>query len=170
MEQQKQQIAAVMAAAVKYDQGDARRIQHLIKVHDLCRMIGVMEKLGEEELFILETAAILHDIGIHLCEEKYGRCDGKLQEQEGPAVAQQILKALSYEEKVIERVSYLIAHHHTYTDIEGMDYQILVEADFLVNLYEDALPKAAVMTAYHKIFVTASGKALCRDMYGLKIE
>mgnify|MGYP000340972515 FL=1 len=33
-----------------------------------------------------------------------------------------------------ERVAYLIGHHHTYDKIEGMDYQILVEADFLVNI------------------------------------
>ena len=36
--------------------------------------------------------------------------------------------------RVTERVAYLIGHHHTYDKIEGMDYQILVEADFLVNI------------------------------------
>lgn len=47
-----------------------------------------------------------------------------------------MLETLDFEDSVIDRVCYLIAHHHTYTDINGLDYQILVEADFLVNLYE----------------------------------
>ena len=45
-----------------------------------------------------------------------------------------------------ERVQYLIGRHHTYNDIDGIDYQILVEADFLVNMYEDSLSKKAENT------------------------
>ena len=56
------------------------------------------------------------------------------------------------------------------------DYQILVEADFLVNLYEDGrtdgdgrfVPdKAAVETAYQRIFATETGKWICRSMFAL---
>ena len=50
-----------------------------------------------------------------------------------------ILKKLEFPAPVTERVAYLIGHHHTYDKIEGMDYQILVEADFLVNINEDGL-------------------------------
>ena len=46
---------------------------------------------------------------------------------------------------MIERVKYLIAHHHTYDAIDGIDYQILVEADFLVNILEDGLAKEAAL-------------------------
>ena len=53
-------------------------------------------------------------------------------------------------------------HHHTYTNIDGMDYQILVEADFLVNLYEDSVPKAAAQNALDKIFKTQTGKTICK--------
>jgi hypothetical protein len=52
--------------------------------------------------------------------------------------------------------------------IEGLDYQILVEADFLVNLYEDGLPLENVQTALTKIFKTPSGIRLCETMFGLK--
>lgn len=48
-----------------------------------------------------------------------------------------MLTALSWPQEVIDRVCYLVGHHHTYDNIDGMDYQILVEADFLVNLFED---------------------------------
>ena len=61
----------------------------------------------------------------------------------------------------------MIAHHHTYDKIDGMDYQILVEADFLVNIMEDNLSKEAASHAYHMIFKTECGKQICRDMFGL---
>ena len=70
-----------------------------------------------------------------LQREKYGKCDGKLQEQEGPIVAQKMLSQLGFENYMVERICFLIGHHHTYDNIDGLDYQALVEADFLVNLY-----------------------------------
>lgn len=158
--------ARLLAAAVEYDAGDARRIQHFVKVHDFAATIGAMERLGEEELFVLETAAILHDIGIHVCEEKYGSDDGHYQEQEGPAVAEMLMhKVGGYAEGEMNRVKYLIAHHHTYTDIEGMDYQILVESDFLVNLFEEGSSHEAVENAAERIFRTESGLEMLRAMF-----
>ena len=66
-----------------------------------------------------------------------------------------------------DRVAYLVGHHHTYTNIDGMDYQILVGADFLVNLYEDSVPKAAAQNALDKIFKTQTGKTICKEMFVL---
>lgn len=152
---------------IQYYKGDPKRIQHFIKVHNFARTIGKLEGLDTQTLFVLETAAIVHDIGIKVSEEKYGSCEGKLQEQEGPAVAEPMLKKLGFDEEVIKRVCYLIGHHHTYDNMDGMDYQILVEADFLVNLYEDAASMDAVEKAYQKIFRTESGKRICREMFGL---
>ena len=148
--------------------GDAKRIQHFCKVHSYAKLIGEMEKVDQNTLFILETAALTHDIGIHLCEEKYGDCNGKLQEKEGPAIAKRMLSELGFGDDVSDRVQYLIAHHHTYTDIDGIDYQILVEADFLVNMYEDSLPKDAIEAAYNTIFRTESGKRICKEMFLIK--
>ena len=65
----------------------------------------------------------------------------------------------------IERICYLVGHHHTYSNIDGIDYQILVEADFLVNFYEDNLAKDAIDNALQKIFRTEAGKTLCRLCY-----
>lgn len=150
---------------IKYYSGDAKRIQHFIKVHSFSRIIGVMENLSCKQLFILETAAIVHDIGIKICEEKYGSCSGKLQEQEGPPIASKLLKQLGYSTDVIDRVCYLVAHHHTYNNIDAIDYQILVEADFIVNFYEDNLSKQAIENTCNKIFKTKSGKSICRQMF-----
>ena len=162
-----QKLAQLMAAVIKYDHGDVKRIQHLIKVHDLCLTIGLMENMPAEELWTLEAAAMLHDIGIHAGEAKHGgKCTGKHQEEEGPAVAQEILDSVGgFSAQQTERIKYLIAHHHTYSDIQGLDYQILVEADFLVNLYEDGEPLSAVEKVQERIFKTASGLAVLKSMY-----
>ena len=77
-------LSRLMREMIKYDSGDVKRIQHLVKVHDFARIIGIAEDMGEEELFVLEAAAILHDIGIHAAEAKYGNCSGKYQEELGP--------------------------------------------------------------------------------------
>ena len=150
---------------IRYYSGDAKRIQHFVKVHAFAKLIGEMEQLDEKTMKILETAAYVHDIGIKSAESKYGKCNGKLQEQEGPSVAREMLVKLGFEDKITERVCYLVGHHHTYTNIEGMDYQILVEADFLVNLYEDHLNMETVNSVYHKIFRTESGKQICKTMF-----
>ena len=121
-------------AMIELYKGDSRRIQHFCKVHSYARLIAQMENVDYKTLFIIETAALTHDIGIHTCEEKYGECGGRLQEKEGPALAKELLERLGFETDISERVQYLIAHHHTYSNIDGIDYQILVEADFLVNM------------------------------------
>lgn len=150
---------------IAFDKDDPKRIQHFVKVHSFARLIGQEEHLDEKTLYILEAAALVHDIGIRPAMEKYGKCSGKLQEQEGPAYAGEMLKGLGFAPEVIERVSYLVGHHHTYTDIDGLDYQILVEADFLVNYYEDGLETEKIKESVKKIFRTETGKQIAKEMF-----
>ena len=91
-------------AMISLYSGDAKRIQHFCKVHSYAKLIAETENVDEDTLFILEAAALTHDIGIHFCEEKYGNCNGKLQEKEGPAIAKKLLADLYFEEPVSERV------------------------------------------------------------------
>lgn len=161
------QIDRLLVEMIQYFSGDPKRIQHFFKVHSFARLIGSQEGLDEVELLTLEAAAVVHDIGIRFCEEKYGNCSGKLQEKEGPAIAAAMLEKLDFEKHVIDRVCWLVGHHHTYSNIDSMDYQILVEADFLVNLYEDQLPEESCQAALNQIFKTKSGVMLCRTMFAL---
>ena len=162
------QHAKLIAAMTDYDKGDAMRIQHFMKVHDYAVTIATLEGVGENLMSILESAAILHDIGIHVSEEKYGSSNGKYQEKEGPAEACKLLSSLGgYSKEQIDRICYLIAHHHTYNDIDGLDYQILVESDFLVNIYEDNLTPQAIENVRTKIFRTKSGLDLLDNMYNV---
>lgn len=152
---------------IKYYEGDPKRIQHFLKVYEFSKLIGELENLDKETQFILETSAIVHDIGIKAAEEKYQSSNGKLQEQEGPAIAKDMLSSLGYKAGIIDRVCFLVGHHHTYTNIDGMDYQILVEADFLVNIYEDSLSKEAALKALNNIFRTKAGINLIKTMFAL---
>lgn len=161
-------IDLLVLKMIEFNQQDPMRIQHLMKVHRFAQIIGHMENLNQHMQFLTECAALVHDIGIRPSEEKYGRCDGKIQEQEGPSYARQLLTELDFNETDIRRICYLVAHHHTYTNIDGIDYQILVEADFLVNFYEDNLKQEAIQAVYNKIFRTEAGKKLCRISYPVK--
>lgn len=160
-------ISKLTVAAITYDKGDAKRIQHFIKVHSFAELIGRMEGLDPRMLEILCTAAVLHDIGIHAAEEKYGNCSGKYQEIEGPAPAREILSRLTTDKELIDRVCFLIAHHHTYSGIDGSDWQILLEADFIVNAYEDALKADAIRHFRDIIFKTKSGLSLLNKIFAL---
>ncbi len=107
----------------------------------------------------------MHDIGIHICEKKYGSTAGTYQEKEGPSEARKLMTSLGFSKDDIERVCYLVAHHHTYTDDMSPDYRILIEADFIVNAFEDSLDKKAVSAARKNIFRTETGKKLLDEMY-----
>ena len=155
-------------AMIDYNNGDPKRIQHTTKVHAYASMIGRSEGLDEETLFILESAALVHDIGIRASEQKYGHQNGKLQEQEGPAVAREMLTRLGgYSERQIERICWLVGHHHTYHVCEDLDYQILIEADLLVNLYEDNESPHAIRAVRKNIFRTGSGTKMLETMFGI---
>ena len=151
---------------VTYNAGDPKRIQHLIKVHYFARMIGLSEGLDAATQLILEATAIVHDIGIRISEKKYGVCDGKHQEQEGPAEARKLLTEMgTFSEALNERICWLVGHHHSYYCIEGMDYQILVEADFLVNAGESEYSKQAIENFCRKVFRTEAGTHLLKSMF-----
>ena len=114
----------------------------------------------------MRIAAITHDIGIKLSELKYGSADGKYQEQEGPAEAEKLLTELGFEEDFIDKICYLIANHHTYKGIDNKVHTILVEADFLVNIYDDHISPELAKNVKNNIFRTKSGIKMFEDMYG----
>lgn len=151
----------------QFDGGKPSRIQHLTKVHSFAAQIGRKEGLDPETQFTLEITAVLHDIGIKPSKEKYGYCDGKTQEELGPPIAEAMLRPLHVPDHIIQRVCYLIANHHTYDNVVGLDYRILLEADFLVNLYENDLPKDSVISALENIFKTETGRTLCKNMFAI---
>lgn len=125
-----QQVKDAMAA---YFGQDSRRIDHALQVTEYSREL--LQYIDADPLSTL-SAAYLHDIGIPEAERKYGHAAGKLQEQEGPPVARELLQALGCGSRLIEEVCELIAHHHTPAGIDSPEFRILWDADALVNLEE----------------------------------
>ena len=162
--------------------GDAKRIQHFCKVHSYAKLIAEMENVDAKTLFILETAALTHDIGIHLCEEKYGNCNGKLQEKEGPAIAAKLLAELRDvpEEKRTARFCCVIAAAFpdgktvvAQGECEGrIGFEKKGDGDFGYDplFYYPPFDKTfAEMTANEKNSVSHRGravKAFCKKFFG----
>lgn len=152
---------------LEYERGEARRFQHLLRVHEFARVIGEGEKLDKDTQLIVEAAAIVHDIGIKPAMEKYGKAMGVLQEKEGELPAKTAAKAAGFDEKVSERIGWLVAHHHTYAPIGGIDHQILLEADYLVNHLDGNSQKENAYKEKERFFRTATGIKFLDTMFDL---
>jgi len=158
-------IAKVALAMMQKNGGDVKRIEHSLKVFGYAQLLGVAESLDENTSQILELTALLHDIGIHIAERKYGLSKSHDQEIEGPPVAREILVSLDFEPEVVERVCYIISKHHTFTAVNGIDFQLLVEADFLVNSTEDRMSTHQIVHFAKNIFKSESGIIYLRLLF-----
>lgn len=158
-------VTKLINEMIKFFSGDVKRINHFLKVHSYAKLIMDLENINNGLCNIIEVAALTHDIGIKICEEKYNTCSEKYQEIMGPSAAKKMLKQLGYDGGLIERVCYLVGHHHTYTNIDGIDYQILIEADLLVNIYEKMLTKEEIIKIRDTIFKTNTGTRLINELF-----
>lgn len=148
---------------IEYYNSDVNRINHALKVYGFAKCIGELEDIKEQET--LELTAILHDIGIPDSERLYNSSAAKYQEIIGPKVAASILEKYNLPEKVLDRIYYIIGNHHTYDKIDGIDFQILVEADFLVNIFEGNYERAKIEMVKEKFFKTKTGLDLIDSLY-----
>ncbi len=158
-------VASIISKMIEYFEGDNRRINHALKVYAFAKNIGELESLSNEKLEILEIAAVLHDIGIKESERKYSTSAGKYQEIEGPPVAADILKEFNLDKETLDRICYLIGNHHSYSKIDDIAFQILVEADFLVNIFEDNIKTDQIKSIKEKYFRTNIGISYLDSMY-----
>ena len=155
----------VMMKMIEYFQTDVRRINHALKVFDFACIIADEQSLDKKTKEIISYTAILHDIGIKNAEKKYNSSMGSYQEIEGPTIARNILSDLNVSEEIINRVCYIIGNHHSYLKIDSIDFQIIVEADMLVNIFEENMSKDAIEKIKENIFKTETGKKLISTMY-----
>ena len=158
-------ISRILVKMIDYSAGNRKDINHLMKVHSYARIIGKGEGLSEELQKITEIAAIVHDIACPLCRIKYGNTTGKYQEAEGPALTESFLADTGLTREEIARIAYLVGHHHTYEGVEGLDYQILLEADYLVNADESGYSRENILHMRDTVFQTKTGTALLESIY-----
>ena len=160
-------ISQIMEKMIAFSEGNIHDIDHFIRVWAYAKTIGELESLDADTQYILEVSAIIHDIACPLCREKYGNTNGKYQETEGMPMARGFLSDTVLTAEQIDRVAFLVGHHHTYTNISGADYQILLEADFITNASENGYSKENVENFVNKIMQTDSGKRLAKQIFGI---
>ena len=143
---------------------DGKRVRHALRVTHYAKQL-LEEEEGKGEVVI--PAAILHDIGIHEAEEKYGSAAGSHQEKEGPPIARNILKKLGIDESIIEEVCTIIANHHSPGKIDTLNFKIIYDADWLANLSDEynCHNKEKLSRIIEKIFLTDTGKKLAKKIY-----
>ena len=158
-------VADLMQRMIAYSDGNLHDIAHFIKVHSYARTIGIQEGLPDYEQETVELAAIIHDIACPLCRIKYGNTNGKHQEEESAPLVREILEGIDIPAAMADRINYLVSHHHTYTIVDGIDYRILLEADFLVNADESNMSADAILNARSSFYETKTGIALLDSIY-----
>jgi len=148
----------------KYFGKDLKRISHALKVARYAEQIMKIE--GGNPLVIL-ASAYLHDIGIHQAEKKYQSISGEYQEKEGPGMAREILERLDVQKEIVNEVCDIIGHHHHPRGEETLNFQILYEADWLVNMEEDGISqdRKEVQSLVEKHFRTEAGRKLAEELY-----
>ena len=160
-------ISRIMEKMIAFSDGNIHDIDHLIRVWTYSKTIGELEGLDANTQFVLEVAAITHDIACPLCREKYGNTNGKLQEQEGEIMVRDFLAGTGMSEEQIKRIAYLVGHHHTFIGIDRIDYQILVEADYSAKATENGYNQQNVGNFMQKIMKTESGKRILKSIFAL---
>ena len=158
-------ISQIMEKMIAFSDGNIHDIDHFIRVWTYARTIGELENLDRETQFLLEVAAITHDIACPLCRVKYGNTNGKYQEEEGVPMVKEFLSDTGIAEEVIDRVAFLVGHHHTFSGIDGIDYQILIEADYIANATENGYGQESVVNFMQKIMKTEGGKQILKAIY-----
>jgi len=148
----------------QYFGDDKKRIDHAKKVMRFAEDV-LKEEKGDWHIVI--PASILHDVGIKVAEEKYGSTAGNYQEKEGPDIARKILLKISFKKEDIDEICEIIAHHHTPDKINTMNFRVLYDADWLVNLKDeiDTKDKAKLKKIIEKVFLTKTGKTLAAKIY-----
>jgi HD superfamily phosphodiesterase len=136
---------------------DEKRVDHALRVLDYAEQIGEAE--GGDPL-VIKAAAILHDIGIHEAERKYGSTAARYQEMEGPPIAAPILKDEGVDSARIEHICRIIANHHSARDIDTAEFRALWDADWLVNLEEDGAgaSESQRRATIERVFRTPKGR------------
>ena len=158
-------VSEILARMIAYPGNTRHDIEHLLKVWGYARLIGQREGLDDHALYVLEVAAIVHDIVCPALRERTGSCPGKLQETEGAPMAAAFLKDTGMAQADIDRVRFLVAHHHTFAGVDGLDWQILLEADYLVNANESGCSENNIRHFAQKLCKTRAGRELFRSIY-----
>lgn len=145
---------------------DARLIEHTTKVlHEGEALLETDPEAGGFVTQVVYLSCVFHDIGIPTARRKHGSAAGPYQEREGATVSGTLLQELDVRPDILERVCYIVGHHHTQSSIDGPDFRIVWDADMLVNLAEgNVVPKVPKSQFLESNFQTAAGRRRAGDV------
>ena len=168
LEKEQKLLNTLMMEMIAFDTADPKRIQHFLKVHSLARLIAEEEGMDTKTKILIEAAALVHSIAAIPAESKLGKSDSATLEELGPDYARDLLKEVGFSDDTTERVAWLVGHQHTFdNDTHSADHQILIEAIYLVNLYENNASDEEKHTALKTVFRSATGTELLYMMFGM---
>jgi HD superfamily phosphodiesterase len=126
--------AEVIKALGDYFGDDERRITHALRVLEQAE--GLMVARDDCDPDIVIAAALLHDVGIKVSEEKLGYNNGRTQEEFGPPVAGELLGDIGFPPDKLDIVKDIIGNHHSKSRYDYPELVVLKEADRIVNRNE----------------------------------
>lgn len=158
-------VDMLIAAMKKQFGADQKRISHALAVLEAAKTI--IREESEASPKVVFAAAVLHDIGIQEAYKKHGSSAGAYQEMEGPPLAKKIMEDLGLDQETIEHVCRIVGSHHSAKDIDTLEFRILWDADWIVNLPEEfpGLAREELARKIEKIFKTGAGKGLAIRKY-----
>ena len=163
-------VSEAIRKMIERCEGDQYDINHFLKVWAYSKLIGELEGVDDETLLTVQYAAIVHDIACPgLRPDNGGRAPYDLQEKLGVPLAEAFYGD-SIPADMLERVKYLVGHHHTYTGKDGIDHQILFEADFLTNAGEKEKHQKRAKDMAENVFKTKAGMSLLKDIFAAEFE
>ena len=108
----------------------------------------------------MQAAAILHDVTIKYCKEHYnGDASQNNQKQVVSILVTRFLESANYLPSYVPKIIELVNCHHDYDKPKNKLLQLLMEADLIVNCYENR-PDHKKAEYIKKIFQTDGGKEL----------
>ena len=143
-------IAEMTEKMTDFYEGNRHDVAHFLKVWGWARTIGRLEGL---------------DLRMQALREKYGNTAGAHQEAESEGVLRPFLEEFNLPPETEERLIRVVSHHHTYTGVDGIDWQILLEADFLVNADESEYSTEQIREFRDRVYRTESGIRLLNTLY-----
>ena len=152
----------------KHFGNDQHRINHALQVTNYAEQLIQNSNSSQINKKIIIYAAILHDIGIQRAEKKYGSTAGRYQELEGPPIARKIMNSLAISDDIINSVCQIIAHHHSPGIINTMNFKLLYDADWLVNLpdeYDLTTNEIDITQIIEQVYLTKVGKELAFNLF-----
>jgi len=123
--------AKITKLLVDFFGDDFRRIDHAQKVLFYSKEITAQKEGADLDVVI--ACALLHDVGIKPAEIKFGYNNGRMQEEYGLAIAEELLRSIDFPAELIVEVKEIIGNHHSPSRYDYVELEIFKEADAIVN-------------------------------------